>query len=487
MLFRVALLAFLAGCAIALFVPIIPLLAYVLFLSSCLTAFFLWRFENARMVSVILFGLFLGMSRVALPQDVGSSPSVPEQVLGSIGQPLIGTVFGEPRIRGAKQIILLNVSEGGRAFVESGLYPRYRGGESLEVTCAFSRPAGSARSLQYFSRLGVSAVCRYPSSITHVGIQRGETPILKRAKDFITRTVNRHFPSPAGDLLLGIMIGADSGFSSALKVDFQRTGLSHIVAVSGSNIALVSLFLFRLMVLLPIPRAVGAACVIAGLVGYTLLTGSSSSTIRACVMGSLAILAPLFSRAAVSVNLLLFAAASMIVISPHALRDDLSFQLSFLATAGLLFLSPILEQKLTRIPRWVGLRQTMSQTLSALVFTTPFVLMTFQTVSLVALVSNMLVVPIVPLIMIGGAAWLGIASLATALGAPILAFISSWPLWLVVSEPIAVAQWFSALPFASVRVQDSGIAVLSGVLLYVILALWWYFLEPRKKRIPIHQ
>ena len=409
-------------------------------------------------------------------------------MLGLIGQPLIGTVFGEPRIRGAKQIILLNVSEGGRAFVESGLYPRYRGGESLEVTCAFSRPAGSARSLQYFSRLGVSAVCRYPSSITHVGIQRGETPILKRAKDFITRTVNRHFSQSCRRSVAWDHDWGRHRIFFCTQSRLPANGALHIVAVSGSNIALVSLFLFRLMVLLPIPRAVGAACVIAGLVGYTLLTGSSSSTIRACVMGSLAILAPLFSRAAVSVNLLLFAAASMIVISPHALRDDLSFSAIVPRNGRPSFLSPILERELTRIPRWVGLRQTMSQTLSALVFTTPFVLMTFQTVSLVALVSNMLVVPIVPLIMIGGGgmAWDRISCSRRWAPRSLRLFLPGRCGWSC-PEPIAVAQWFSALPFASVRVQDSGLAVLSGVLLYVILALWWYFLEPRKKRIPIHQ
>lgn len=477
MILRWSLGAFLIGCAFALLVSVPGIVAYGAILGCGIGAILFRSQLRAHRIFLISALCTIGILRVVLPGEFRETPSTPTTL--GVRNEMRGTVVSQPRISGNKQRMMVATPEG-KILIQAGLYPRYREDDRILFSCTLTQPEGSDAYLAYLVREQVAAVCRYPSKLTIETRQEsrfGFSIVRERISERIART----FPRPSSDLLTGILIGTNPGFSSELRDAFQRTGLMHIVAVSGSNLALVSIFFFRMMLMFKAARWASSLLVIVGLVGYTLLTGASSSTIRACVMAGLGLLAPLLGRVSVSVNAILIAAASMIAVTPSALVDDLSFQLSFLATIGLVALSPHLERYFVWVPSRFGMRTTLSQTLSAIALTTPLVLMVFHTVSLVAVLANIIVVPLIPFIMIGGGAWLALSGGIGLIGYELPAFFS-WPLWLLLEEPIVTATHFSRLPFASIALDSDRLAVAGGIALYATLAVGWFVASRGNRR-----
>lgn len=477
MFVRWSLGAFLGGCALALIMPVPGIVAYGVLLGAGVGATLFRGRGRVRRVCFIGAWCAIGILRVVLPGELQETSTKP--IILGVRNEMSGMVVSQPRISGNKQRMMVTTPEG-KIFVQAGLYPRYREDDTILFSCNLTQPEGSTSYLAYLVREHVTAVCRYPSKLVLETRQESRFG-FSLVRERISERIARAFPRPSSDLLTGILIGTNPGFSSELRDAFQRTGLAHIVAVSGSNLALVSIFLFRMMLMFKTARWASSLLVIGGLIGYTLLTGASSSTIRACVMAGLGLLAPLLGRVSVSVNAILIAAASMVAVTPSSLVDDLSFQLSFFATIGLVALSPHLERHFVWVPSRFGMRTTLSQTLSAIALTTPFVLMTFHTVSLVAVLANIIVVPLIPLIMIGGGMWLALAGGIGMIGYSLPAFFS-WPLWLLLEEPITVATLFSRLPFASIALDSDRLAVAGGIVLYAALAVGWFALLRRNRR-----
>jgi competence protein ComEC len=207
---------------------------------------------------------------------------------------------------------------------------------------------------------------------------------------------------PGGSLLIGILLGDRQDLSPAMKNNFTLSGVSHILAVSGYNISLISITLLSLSHWLAFPRRRAFYLIITLIAFFVILTGASASVVRAGLMGTISLLAKHLGRKSSIYHILLYTAAAMAIQNPLVLLHDIGFQLSFLSTFGLLYLSTKIESHLTWISEKFDLRSNLSTTFSAMITTTPLILIYFGRLSIVAPLTNLLVLPLIPLIMLFG-------------------------------------------------------------------------------------
>jgi competence protein ComEC len=183
-------------------------------------------------------------------------------------------------------------------------------------------------------------------------------------------------------------------------------------------------------------------------------------------MASLLLIAQILGRQNSAARVVFLAAALMLAINPLALKNDWGFQLSFLSTMGLIYLYPFLRCQLQKLRGFskLGLTDVASATLAAQIFTWPLLVYNVGTVSLVAPLANLLIVPLIPLIMV-----LGFVLLLVGLVSSGLALILSWPCQLLMSYLITVINWCSQIPFASLKFYFSAWVMF---VCYLGLGLW---------------
>lgn len=256
-------------------------------------------------------------------------------------------------------------------------------------------------------------------------------------------------PEPQVSLLKGMLLGERGGFDQALMSVFVVAGLVHIVVLSGTNIAIVSEALFRFLGAFRMRRTYIYALGFVGIVLFALMVGGGAATVRAVIMGSIAILARYFRRPEAALRALALAAALMVLWNPLVLLYDTGFMLSVLATFGLITLAPYIEGWLTMLPahKRFNVRSIVATTIAVEIFILPALLYTSGVMSFVSLPVNALVLPLVPLAMLAGFV-VGIVGLIH----PVFAFIPALAAQLLLSLILGIAEVSAALPFASTLV-----------------------------------
>ena len=199
--------------------------------------------------------------------------------------------------------------------------------------------------------------------------------------------------------VFAMLFGGYDGISPELLESFTATGIVHILSVSGSHITLLAAFVSMIGALLCLRKWVTACLVILVIVVYGVLSGCVPPALRAGVMGGLAYIAIASGRNSDARYLLGLSGIAMLLVSPFLLFD-VSFELSFAATAGLLYLSPIIAAKLSFLPRWIA--GALSVTIAAQLFSLPVMAWYFHQVSVSALAANLLAVPLLEFIIVLG-------------------------------------------------------------------------------------
>ena len=151
------------------------------------------------------------------------------------------------------------------------------------------------------------------------------------------------WPEPESSFMAGLLYGSKSGLPKELSNNFSRTGITHIIAVSGFNITIIASVLMTLAIAAGLDRRRAFWLVVGAEIFFVVFTGLSASAVRAGVMGVLALTAQYIGRTSRIGNALAFTAAVMVLVNPYVLLYDAGFQLSFLATIGLVYVSPWLE------------------------------------------------------------------------------------------------------------------------------------------------
>lgn len=390
--------------------------------------------------------------------------------VGETSWTLAGTVVDDPRPRGERQQAVVDKVElsvagepeqpaRGRVLAWLPRSTALRAGDRIRFEARLAEPHdfdGFAYR-EYLARQGIGATAS-ARGVTVIGHELG--PVAEAAatlRGALQRGLNALVPEPEAALAVGILLGVRSAIAPEVSDAFATAGLTHVVAISGWNIAIVAALAAGLGRPLLRRRGgrVAAASLAAVSVGaYVLLTGASPSVVRAALMAGGLVLARFGGSRAHALSALMAAALVMLLAAPAVLWD-VGFQLSALATAGLIWFGAPIE---SRLRGWPGLiREPVALTLAAQLTTLPVILLNFERLSLVAPLANVLVVPIVPIVMLVAAVAAGVGVVQPLIPITPLADLLGWAAggcaWLYLRLMIGIGQLAAAIPFASVAIS----------------------------------
>jgi competence protein ComEC len=278
-------------------------------------------------------------------------------------------------------------------------------------------------------------------------------------------------PEPEAGLAAGILIGLRDRVDRDLANAFTTAGVSHIVAISGWNIAIVAALVGAALRRWPRRRRSIATLLVIAL--YTVFTGASASVIRAALMTASVTVARESGRAGSAAAALGWAAVIMLVVDPGTVGDA-GFQLSSLATAGLIAWATPLTRRIEAwrgglVPSWLA--ESLGVSFAAEAATLPVVLLAFGRLAIIAPAVNLIVVPLVPPAMAAGTLAL-LAGLATNVGLPPeAAALLGLPGWAVLGLMVGIVQFAAALPFASVTLTPPFNLAAAGLVAVLVLGV----------------
>lgn len=264
-------------------------------------------------------------------------------------------------------------------------------------------------------------------------------------KHLLLGGLQKALPEPEAGLAAGITLGDKRSVGAELSQVFVRASLVHIVVLSGYNITVVMSAVGKALGWFPRSARFGASGLVVAF--FILMTGGAATAVRAGLMAFLAVYARLTGRAFIALRALGAAAFLMVLWNPFTLAFDPSFQLSALATVGLITFTPIFSERLGWISARLGLREIIASTLATQSTVLPLLLYQSGSLSLVALPANIFALLAVPPAM----GLSGVAAIAGIVMGPV-ATIVGLPAYILLAYIIKVAQLFAALPFAAVTI-----------------------------------
>lgn len=262
-------------------------------------------------------------------------------------------------------------------------------------------------------------------------------------KKKIIQQIKKILPEPESSLLAGILIGAKEDMGKELLEEFRETGIIHIVVLSGFNLTILAQFI--MIILSVFGRKVSAIFGSLSIILFAIMTGASATIVRASLMALLVILARVLGRSSEAVRLLFLAGFIMLIFNPMLLLYDASFQLSFLATLGLLVLSPKIEDFIKYGNfKIFNLKEILGATLSTQIFVFPLLLYLMGEISIISPLVNILILILVPFSMLLGIVTIAISFINFELG-----LIFSYANYLILSYDLTVVHYFSDLDFST--------------------------------------
>lgn len=499
-------IGFLSGLVLAQSVSL-PVTIWLILAGVILFIGILWRFLTAsleltalasQIISITIFGIFLclGAARyeAAIPTydafDLAwyNGRDYDVRVTGWVTEPpdtrdtyanlrirVTGLDTGEDKDLEVNGLLLVRVDPN----------EEYQYGEVLRLRGRLKTPAENEEFSyrEYLAREGIYSimtsddVTRLPGREGNF-LARGLFTLKLHALD----TIYRIFPDPEASLLAGILLGVDNGLPEDLQQSFKDTGTSHIIAISGFNIAIIAGIFLSVFGRIFGQRR-GAVFAGIGIIFYTLLVGADAAVVRAAVMGVTALFARHLGRRQDGLNTLFGVAALMTLFNPFYVQD-VGFQLSFAATLGLILyaepLSQFVKRLLTTLRVTTETIEKISQpisdffllTLAAQVTTIPIMAYHFNRLSVVSFIANPFILPAQPAVMILG----GLADMLGMIFEP-LGQIVAYIAWPFVAYTIHAVELFGNVSWAAFTIDFP----FSAVVLWYAVLLGLTFGQPRIK------
>lgn len=306
----------------------------------------------------------------------------------------------------------------------------------------------------------------------HIGWLASLGGYLTNLRDGIADQIFAALPEPHGSLLVGILFGNRVKLDPTLVKNFQIVGLSHVIAVSGYNLTILGANLRTL--LRPVLGRKALYFVLAIILLFTLMTGAPASIVRAAIMASLAVVAELIGRPNKSINILVVAAALMAVFEPKIITN-IGFQLSVAATYGLLRFSPLIKPIVakTRLPK--VLSEIIAEGTAAILMTAPLIIFYFGRLSIISPITNVLILPLVPLLM-----GLGLTGCLLLFLVPVVGSFFIQICWPILALIVGLTNYFAGLSWASI---DVAMPVAGALLIMSCLVLGVEYLRLLQARV----
>ncbi len=415
------------------------------------------RVRLAQIITALIIGFGFGGWRYGLV--IENIPSDAIRSYNGTEVRFIGIVIKEPQYGPERQRLVVRATKAnGKAAsgnVQLSLfpYPRYRYGDELDISCLLETPENREFAYdRYLARYGIYSLCNRPK-IRLISSEKGNAAMafLLRVKSAAFEIAKRYLPSPESDLALPIVFGGDGGLDDATTESFRRVGLTHIMAVSGFNVSLLAVIIGAGLSLAGLKRPV--AFILSSLIisAYVAMVGAPASAVRAGILSILLLFSLVVGRAADISRTILIVGVGTLLVNPRMLRDDIGWQLSFLAIYGLVYIHPLVQKGMLYLTRGKAkfVLDMLGATIAAQIATTPVTLYRFGQVSLIAPLANMLVVWIIPVLTIA----VIIAIILTAIF-PSLGLMFFFPAWVMIKYIFFVVERLALLSWSVITTGD---------------------------------
>jgi len=432
-----------------------PVIVFTLLIAALLSAAAFLKPRRAYLLGALFcFLAALGMMRAMLA-DTPLPPGFASHVKQRVSYE--GIVVADPDVRDANQRVQIRASYGGettKMLVVAPRYPTVAVGEKVRVSGTLAIPEAFAadggrtfRYDKYLERDGVRFILNFAYiSVLQKASWYSISAALARIKHLFLGGLQATMPEPYASLAGGIVIGGKTGLGNDLQQDFIRSGLVQIIVLSGYNVMVVAQWVMAGLAFIKLPKRWGAAAGALAIAVFVGIAGASATALRAALMAFIALYARATNRSYYAGRALFLVVFLMILWNPLYLVFDPGFGLSVAATAGLIWLAPIIETLLSfKNKFW---KNALATTLAAQIAVLPLLLYDTGNLSLVAIPANLLTMPMVPLAM-GFSALAGFAGMIFGAFAPLFGIILAFPAYILNSYIILIAQGSAALPFAA--------------------------------------
>jgi len=441
-------LSFIGGIFLSSFIIISQIYLLGILIFGILSISVFWKYSKLVVIGFCILFFVFGIWRHQSFLSKLENSEIKKHVNKNVT--LIGIVDDEPGIR--EKVIKLKIKIEGiddEILITTRRYPEYRYGDRLKITGKLEEPQvfEGFNYKNYLLKDGILAVINFPE-ITFWGKDFGN-PIMKilfSFKNKLKESLNSLMSSPQSALLEALFFGDEENIPKSWKEKFNLTGTRHITAVSGMNITIISALILNFLLSIGFWRSQAFYFSIILIFLYILMIGAPASAVRAGIMGILFLTAQHFGRISTGSRAIIFAATLMLFLNPLLLKFDIGFQLSFLAILGLIYLQPIFSDFFKRIPNLLQLRYTLSSTLSAQFFTFPILIYNFGQISLISPLTNIFIIPLLPIITILGFIFSFLGIIFQPLG-----YFLSWPTWLLLTYILKIIDLSSKIPYLTFK------------------------------------
>ena len=392
--------------------------------------------------------------------------------------------------------ILLSIKDSNNVF-KYGNYIRVH--TKLKEPRSFNNPGGfDYKKYLLYQGIRLRGYISRPSDIVIIRESTGNSvrTKLETYRSLIRKRIREAVPSPEGDVLQALILGEKEGIPEDIIGNFNRTGISHILAISGLHvgiIAFISLFIATalmkssvyLLLRLNVFK-VSALLAVIPVIGYAFIAGLRISTVRAAIMILCYLVALLAGRGRDLLNILAFAAFLILVFSPPSLFD-VSFQLSFTAVAAIILITPALNSLIPQAAGESAVRRRINAvalfvvvSFAAVVGTAPLIAFYFNRISTLSLISNLFVIPVIGFAVLP----LGMALILAAPFAPASSFLAAIASFFI-RTVLSIIEFLSSFPLASLPVATPTLLEIVlyylGILAGVRLINRWRSTEDEKE------
>jgi len=365
----------------------------------------------------------------------------------------------------------------GRILITLDRYPEYEYGDRIKAVGKVLSP-GEFNEFNYKSYLakeGIYSLMYFPEvelleKKNSRNIFSNSYGLILSFKNSLRESIYSNFSPPSSFILGAVLLGDKSRISEKWKEKLNLTGLRHVTAVSGMHVAIILGIIIFLLSYFHFSHnwIFFLSSLLISL--FVVITGFQSSALRAGIMAILFLSAVFFGSKIQPFKILVFTAFSLLVFNPLLLKSDVGFQLSFSAIIGILYFLSFFRVKIrklfVKVPNFLNFKDILSLTLSAQVFTLPILIYNFGYISIISPLSNVLVVPFIPFIMIFGfiSGILGIIS-------PFLGWLFSFPAYFLLSYLKLIINFLSSFSFIFLKSNIPLVFLIFYYLFFIYLGL----------------
>ncbi len=448
----------LAGCGLAYFYPSawftnwVWWIVWLFWLTVCF-----WKLQHWALIVVVLVGMMIGYSRGV--QELASWADVSRYEGRRIT--LRGVVREDPEAGSGSEMRLRLDSVRIDDRPQGGVYWVTVTGKDA---AAIERSDAVVVVGELQSGFGTFAASMFRAQVTELHKHVRFDPMLGLRNTF-AEAIRSVMPDPQAALGIGYILGQKRALPPNFEEALLAVGLTHVVVASGYNLTILVRLSRRLFV--RISRY--ASVLFSGglIVAFIGITGMSPSMTRAGLVAGLSLGAWYYGRVIHPGVLLVMTAAISVLVNPSYIWGDVGWLLSFASFAGVMFMAPLLQAYFYGEAQPGIVRQVIGETFSAQLLTLPIILVGFGVVSNVALLANLLVLPLVPLAML-----LTFLTGLAALMAPWLGELVVWPAYWLLSYMTHVIEWLAELPWASMELEigvPAALAMYTAIVLVIVV------------------